>query len=97
MEQVFYRSQLVSLAVPEHVLAAARELVSGGEDESAFDEVVTKPETALAQQAGLAAYLKLGEKRERSEQERSKLAEKRELAKQEGERKGVEKRAKSKP
>ena len=45
---------------------------------------------------GLAAYLKLAEKRERSEQERGRLAEKRERGKQEEERKRAEKGAKCK-
>ena len=45
-EQVAHRinrSQLVSLAIPEEVLAAAREVVSGEVDPAA-DEVVAKPE-----------------------------------------------------
>ena len=92
IEQMSHRNQLVSLAILEHVLVAAREVVSG-EAEPAADEVVAQPEarqSALAQQPGLAAYLK------RSEQERGKLAEKRQLAKQEAERRRAEKQAKTK-
>ena len=93
IEQMSHRNQLVSLAILEHVLVAAREVVSG-EAEPAADDVVAQPEarqqSALAQQPGLAAYLK------RSEQERGKLAEKRQLAKQEAERRRAEKQAKTK-